>query len=290
MSTENNSRQGEPDFRPNDAFYESLPTFSTGTNSTSFVRRPGLDICLNIIFSGRCNTAVKTEPDMNPEEFIEGALHATSEVTRALANGDLDSLQELMTPECLAGAKANLKNLTEMQRGGLQVLKEDAMVSWIGKSMKNNNTGESRLLLGVTSLPAKSWIINNRACAKEKFKEDTDKLLERGRHNPEYLEREMKSWKENFEREHGSLPKSSAMDFVVTNVEFTRRDSNTSWRISSVSTKSGRNLNLDPLSSFKWRFRMAASLRPGIPFMSLLRYDLATDLLIIVLMLSLLIK
>ena len=65
-----------------------------------------------------------------------------------------------MTPECLAGAKANLKNLTEMQRGGLQVLKEDAMVSWIGKSMKNNNTGESRLLLGVTSLPAKSWIIN----------------------------------------------------------------------------------------------------------------------------------
>ena len=41
----------------------------------------------------------------------------------------------------------------------------------------------------------------------------------------------MKSWKENFEREHGSLPKSSAMDFVVTNVEFTRRDSNTSWRI-----------------------------------------------------------
>ena len=56
--------------------------------------RPGLDICLNIIFSGRCNTAVKTEPDMNPEEFIEGALHATSEVTRALANGDLvDKIQ-----------------------------------------------------------------------------------------------------------------------------------------------------------------------------------------------------
>ena len=67
-----------------------------------------------------------------------------------------------MTPDCLAGARANLANLTDMQRGALEVRKEDVMVSWIGKSMKSSNTGESRLLLGVTSLPAKAWIINVR--------------------------------------------------------------------------------------------------------------------------------
>ena len=38
MSTES-VRQGHPSFRPDDVFYASLPTFSTGTESTSFVRR-----------------------------------------------------------------------------------------------------------------------------------------------------------------------------------------------------------------------------------------------------------
>ena len=55
----------------------------------SSLPRPALDICLNIIFSGKCNTGVRTEPDMNPDEFVEGALHATSEVTKAMVDGNL---------------------------------------------------------------------------------------------------------------------------------------------------------------------------------------------------------
>ena len=65
-----------------------------------------------------------------------------------------------MTSECLVGARENLRKLTPTQRVGLEVLKEDVMVSWVGKSMKNVKTGESRLLFAVTSLPAKDWIRN----------------------------------------------------------------------------------------------------------------------------------
>ena len=150
--------------------------------SPSSYSRPGFDIFLNIIFAGKCNTGIRTEPDMKPDEFIEGALHATSEVTGAMVGGNLvicvlvgkvhskwlkldinfskESLEELMTSECLVGARENLRKLTPTQRVGLEVLKEDVIVSWVGKSMKNVKTGESRLLFAVTSLPAKGWIRN----------------------------------------------------------------------------------------------------------------------------------
>ena len=110
MSTES-VRQGHPDFRPDSDFYAALPTFSTGTESTPFVPRwghfllriswsiyprfssyrlrPNFDIFLNIVFSGKCNTGIRTEPDMKPSEFIGGALHATSEATGAMADGNL---------------------------------------------------------------------------------------------------------------------------------------------------------------------------------------------------------
>lgn len=65
-----------------------------------------------------------------------------------------------MTSECLAGARENLQKLTPLQLVGLQVLKEDALVSWVGKSMRNAETGQSRLLFAVTSLPARAWIQN----------------------------------------------------------------------------------------------------------------------------------
>ena len=55
----------------------------------SYHFRPNFDIFLNIVFSGKCNTGIRTEPDMKPSEFIEGALHATSEVTGAMADGNL---------------------------------------------------------------------------------------------------------------------------------------------------------------------------------------------------------
>jgi len=284
MSTES-VRQGHPDFRPDSDFYAALPTFSTGTESTPFVPRPNFDIFLNIVFSGKCNTGIRTEPDMKPSEFIEGALHATSEVTGAMADGNLETLKELMTSECLAGAREGLRKLTPTQRVGLEVLKEDVILSWVGKSMKNLQTGESRLLFAVTSLPAKGWISRNRALHKEKFREDiVEKVVDKGQHNPEYMEREMLKFKEEFAKNHGSVPQMKDIDFRVTNVEFTRVESTSSWRISSVSTKSGKNLKLDPLSLFKWRFRMAIFLnaRAGSPpFMSLLRWDMATDLLLI---------
>ena len=69
-----------------------------------------------------------------------------------------ETLKELMTSECLAGAREGLRKLTPTQRVGLEVLKEDVILSWVGKSMKNLQTGESRLLFAVTSLPAKGWI------------------------------------------------------------------------------------------------------------------------------------
>ena len=58
-----------------------------------------------------------------------------------------------MTSECLAGAKEQLSELQPGQRFGLEVLREDVLASWIEQS------GEGRLLLVVTSLPGKGWIM-----------------------------------------------------------------------------------------------------------------------------------
>ena len=58
-----------------------------------------------------------------------------------------------MTPECLAGAKERLAELRPGERFGLELVKEDVLASWIERS------GEGRLLLVVTSLPGKGWIM-----------------------------------------------------------------------------------------------------------------------------------
>ena len=58
-----------------------------------------------------------------------------------------------MTPECLAGAKERLAELRPGERFGLELVKEDVLASWIEQS------GEGRLLLVVTSLPGKGWIM-----------------------------------------------------------------------------------------------------------------------------------
>ena len=58
-----------------------------------------------------------------------------------------------MTSECLAGAREQLAELRPGQRFGLEVIREDVLASWIEQS------GEGRLLLVVTSLPGKGWIM-----------------------------------------------------------------------------------------------------------------------------------
>ena len=79
----------------------------------------------------------------------------------------------------------------------------------------------------------------HRAMFKEKFRQDiAEKVLEKGRHKPDYLEREMKKWKEDMEREHGTVPTTKNIDFFVTNVEFTRNVSTSSWRIREGSNPS----------------------------------------------------
>ena len=64
-----------------------------------------------------------------------------------------ESIESLMTSECLAGAKEHLSELQPGQRFALEVIREDVLASWIEQS------GEGRLLLVVTSLPGKGWIM-----------------------------------------------------------------------------------------------------------------------------------
>lgn len=72
---------------------------------------------------------------------------------------------------------------------------------------------------------------------KEKFREDiVEKVAEKGQHDPEYMERAMLKWKDDFSKDHGSVPLMKNIDFFVTNVEFTRIEStssssSSSWRI-----------------------------------------------------------
>ena len=71
-----------------------IVTLCIFTMTCSSYHRPAIDIFLNIVFAGKCNTGIRTEPDLNPDEFIEGALHATSEVTKAMVAGDMVILSQ----------------------------------------------------------------------------------------------------------------------------------------------------------------------------------------------------
>ena len=50
--------------------------------------RPSRSVTINIFLTGKFNTRLATD-EMNPDELIEGALHATCEVTKAMATGNL---------------------------------------------------------------------------------------------------------------------------------------------------------------------------------------------------------
>jgi len=217
---------------------------------------------------------------MNPEELVEGALHATCQVAEAMATGNLESVESLMTSECLAGAREQLAELRPGQRFGLEVIREDVLASWIEQS------GEGRLLLVVTSLPGKGWIMRNQELSEERYIEFVKKLKEGGPHDRRYIRMEKERWKDDFCRRHGVRPKFEKMDFFVSNVEFTHDEPSSSWRISSLSTKSGNSLELSRYSSFRWRSHISYTLvNKDMPLIALLRYDMAYDLAMIMVLL-----
>jgi hypothetical protein len=149
--------------KPNDSHCANLPVFSTMTNSVAFEGRPGWDIVNNIVLVGKCNTVIKTDRNLKPAEFTEGALYAVAEITRVMAESDdLNQLEGQLTPECLAGAKENLTELSAENRQSMVVNREDVILSWIAKSMRHPETGEHRMVFATMSVPGIHWTLQVR--------------------------------------------------------------------------------------------------------------------------------
>lgn len=121
------------------------------------------------------------------------------------------------------------------------------------------------------------------------FREFSEKLMEKSRHNKETMEWEVEKFRADMERKNGKLPSPQQVDFFVTNMEFTQRDSSAPWQIRAVGTKPGAKLGMGFVAGLKWKTRMMAAMN-GIPTIQALRWDYASDIFIIVLFVSMMLR
>ncbi len=160
LSTTASHRSNDGPPRLDENVFGYLPSFTSTTNSFPFVAVPGWDIVHNIIVSGKCNPVIKAEFDVKPEEFSEGAEHAVETISKRLSNADygLDVVQELMTPKCFSAVEEQLQHLMPEERAAMAVNRDDILVSWIAKALKDPDAGGDRLLFVTLSVPGLDWM------------------------------------------------------------------------------------------------------------------------------------
>jgi len=216
----------------------------------------------------------------------EGARMAASVVTQALAQGEAETLTEIATPEAVAQL-SNLWSMDGVDRNSdlISMPQEDILTSWID-SISQNDRGEHTALLVTYSFPGYGRMVqglkDNKArevefesALRDKMQQTNTKDREQVKSVGEEISKSVLDFKKS---QYDPYPFYRNNPVVLSNFHFVKR--NDEWLIDGVSMTDAKQV-INPFSHFRWRGRIATSFRLGT-FMSALRLDWATDVVIIV--------
>lgn len=110
---------------------------------------PKISHTIRNFFFARLLIAPYFDQDFSIKDFSSGASKSASMVSQCLSNGDLESLVDLLTPDCINEIKKNLSLFSLPQRSALAVSTEDVYFSHthqIGILMEDHPTEEDQYI------------------------------------------------------------------------------------------------------------------------------------------------
>jgi len=211
--------------------------------------------------------------NLNLMEFLPAAREAVSLVTVAAAEGDWDSLEGLVTPECIAGLRKELQGIGQQERNYVAVNTNDIFLSFISNTSTTKNGTNVHLV--TFSFPGMEKINKVQGLINEKVAE----LKSSGELN----NANVVAAREKIQSETGiNLDEEFRNnEIIIGNYRLERQSVNGQWVISEVGQINSMQA-WHPLFRWKWRGRLGISLKMQIPFMSVLRADYTSDWLVLI--------
>merc|ERR1719378_1107504 len=217
--------------------------------------------------------------NVDVKEFMPVAKGAVSIVTKAMANQEWESLLGLVDPECITQLRSIMLSLDQEQRDLCVLDPEDVFFSFIS-NVTNCDKGNN-LNLVFFSLPKlgsiKSMVEENKELRRKMENEDKEAVKESVReiimeasekiktNDPYYL------FKEN--------------EIIIGNYRMVRDQGTGQWTIAEVSQICSTQAWQFPFR-LRWKGRLSIATRSEIKFNNVLRFDYASDYIVLLIFLA----
>lgn len=244
------------------------PTFSSTGDTKSLVTRLGLQRISNVIIQGSPNFKLPPQFNYNPDDFLPGAREAVGLVTKAASEGDWDSLEGLVEPQCINSLREQLEGMGEVERVYVALNPRDVFLTFISNEMKCDKGNNLNVV--TFSLPGMHKVHEER----ELFKAKLEEVKASGELNKEKLVEMMKETREQTGIDANDIFNNN--EILIGNYRLVRESSDSQWVFTEVGQANTKQF-FHPLFRFKWRGRLGISLKAGFNFMKVLRVDYASD-------------
>ena len=256
------------------------PTFSTKMDTKKLIVKLNLARLIDVIVRESPNATLNKLH--NAEEFMSGSVEAVGLVTKAASEGDWDSLDGLVEPQCIDGLKEQLEGMGEVEKAYVALDPMDVFLSFI--SNPENCDGGTDFNVVTFSLPSLQKIIQLQNSVSRK-EDDLTRLALQGT-TEEYMKTMHERKKKGDFIKHdktAQVPHEmfDKNEILVGNYRFNKLPNSEEWTISEIGQVNMKT-NFNPFFRFRWRGRLGIYLNKGTSFLKVLRIDYITDIIIVV--------
>jgi len=245
--------------------------FSSTGDPSSLVSKLGVNRISSVIVTGKPHRAMPQAFNLDLEgEFFPGAKAAVEVVTKLILKKEWDSLNGLLTEQCIQGIQHNMTQEFDV------IKPDDIFLTFISNSGDSSFEGGNNLNLVTFSFP-------NLGDIKLRILESDGKLkaFKQQLNNPspgtdpKLLLEDIREFQEDF-KANNPYNEIREGDFIIGNFRFKRSSPTSEWEIHEVGLIDS-SVALPFPFKFRWKGRLLLSLRMKTDFLNVLRYDYATD-------------
>lgn len=251
------------------------PSFSSTGSPKNLIKKLELQRIGKVIVRGTPNFIFPTEYDLRADDFLPGAREAVGLVTKAASQGDWDSLEGLVEPQCISSLMEQLEGMGEVEKVYVALNPDDVFFSYI--SNEHSCDQGNNLNIVTFSLPELGQIYEQHKIMAERIQE----LKEAGELTKGMVEVMIREVIAETGKDPNKVFREN--EIIIGNYRFVRASSSSEWMISELG-QTNMKYSQHPLFWIKWKTRLGIHLKMVIPFVKVLRagyvYDYAGFLMV----------
>ena len=261
---------------------KSAPSFSSLSDKSKIVTKLGLNKIGNVIRFGKPNHTEKFSDyyKVDIDTWSKGALEAVSVVTKNVSNQEWDSLDGLVSENCIESLKSKFNDFTDTETYYLEVIPENVFFHFISNP-ENCESGKN-LNLVTYSLPN---LENARSNFEEinritlETKQKMDNLKEFGASSQEEANVMMRSIMQEHKEKIDQKRDDQTLwqnELLIGNYRFVLDPESQDWILTEMS-QTNTWTHWPAVFRWRWKLRLDVSLKLNMSFLAILRADYLMD-------------